>query len=219
MKPSRPSERHFQEASSSDGKRSRTRALLLDTAISVFAAKGIEAASILEITEAAGLSNGSFYYHFRDKAALVEAVGGAVAATLVRETDEAMTAITKGTERVAFGGLFFIRRGRADPVWGRLIVRALADLGEFREQIIAGIRKDVEIGIEQQLFDVESVPSLYAMLLAIVAAAMHESLERRDAQGIDLLAAQSILRVLGVSPKAARTLTLKAAERLSQRAP
>lgn len=210
----RSKKRHFQDASSGNGKRSRTRALLLDSAIAVFAEKGIEAASILEITGAAGLANGSFYYHFPDKNALVEAVGGAVAATLVRETDEAMPTIDKGSERVAFGTLFFITRGISDSAWGRLIVHALADMGEFREQISAGIRKDVQIGVDQGLFDVKPSPALHAMLLGIVGAAMHECLERPRDQGAATLAAESILRILGVRPKTAGALVRQAAERV-----
>lgn len=212
--------RRFREASSGDGKKERTRALLLDTAIEVFARKGIGGASVLEITEAAGLSNGSFYYHFSDKDALIEAVGGAVAATVARETDEAMHDIVKGTERVALGCVTFIRRGIADPAWGRLIVRALADMGEFREQISSGIRKDVQIGIEQGCFDVQSTPALYAMLLGIVGATMHEWLEEPSLVGLDQQASQAILRVLGVRAREAIALSTCAVERwttLSQR--
>ena len=207
-------QRHFQEASSGDSKKLRTRALLLDTAIGVFAARGIEPASILEITAAAGLSNGSFYYHFRDKGELVEEVGRAVAATLVRETDLAMSAIEAGTERVAFGTLLFIRRGVANPAWGRLVVRALAEMGAFREQISSGIRKDVQIGADQGLFELQSSPGLAAMLLGIVGAAMHEMLERPTQTGIDAMAADAILRVLGMRSRAARTLTANAMARL-----
>jgi len=213
--PSGPSHRHFQDISSGDGKKLRTRGLLLDTAIAVFAQKGIEAASIVEITEAAGLSNGSFYYHFPDKAALVDAVGGAVAATLVRETDEAMTARHKGAERVAFATLFFIRQGVSNPAWGRLIWRALGQLGEFREQISAGIRKDVQIGVDQGDFDAVPSPALHAMLLGIVSAAMHELLESPTATGIETLASEAVLRVLGVRPAKARALVAESWQQMT----
>jgi AcrR family transcriptional regulator len=204
------STRYFQEVSVGDNKKSRTRALLLDTAIMVFARQGIDSASILEITEAAGLANASFYYHFRDKAALVEAVGGAVAATLVRETDDAMSHMERGSERVAFGSTFFIRRGVAEPVWGRLIVRAIADLGEFREQISSGIRKDVQMGIDQGEFDVAATPALHAMLFGIVGAAMHDLLEHPEARGTATLACESMLRVLGLPRGRAKALAQRA---------
>ncbi len=189
--------RHFQDASQDDTKRLRTRALILDTAIAVLAKKGLERTSILEVAEQAGLSNGSFYYHFRNKAELIEAVAGAVAAALVREVDEAIAGVEQGTERVALATMLFIERGLQDPTWGRLIVNALAELGEFREQIFSGIRKDVRIGIKQGYFKTVDSPALYAMLLAIVGAAMREGLGRPD-KSIPAMAAEAILRVLGV---------------------
>ena len=49
------------------GKSARTRAQLMDAAIAVLARHGIEAASVNEIARAAGVANGTFYVHFRDK--------------------------------------------------------------------------------------------------------------------------------------------------------
>lgn len=205
---------HFQDESSNEGKRQRTRALILDTSIKVFAEKGIDAASVFEITELAGISNGSFYYHFRNKGELVDAVGGAVAATLVREVDEAMTDVTHGADRVALGSLLFITRGIADPGWGRLIVRALADLGEFREQISLGIRKDILIGIEQGHFHPVTVAPLIPMLLGVVATAMRESLDHPRDRSIAPAAADAILRVLGISRERAASFVQAAMARL-----
>lgn len=205
--------RHFQDASQDDTKRLRTRALILDTAIAVMAKKGIERTSVMEVAEQAGLSNGSFYYHFRNKTELVEAVAGAVAAALVREVDEAISGIEQGTQRVALATMLFIERGLQDPIWGRLIVHALSDLGEFREQIFAGIRKDVGIGIRQGYFKTVDSPALYAMLLAIVSASMREALVKRD-DSIPAMAAQAILRVLGIDIVAAETVVTNAKQTL-----
>ena len=55
---------------------------------------------------------------------------------------------------------------------------------------------------------------LAAMLLGIVSAAMHEILERPGQPGVDVMAADAILRVLGIRPKKAQTLTAQALARL-----
>ncbi len=52
----------------------RTRRALLDTARTIFTAQGYSAASTEEIVRRAGVTRGALYYHFRDKAALFEAV-------------------------------------------------------------------------------------------------------------------------------------------------
>ena len=52
----------------------KTRRALLDTARTIFTAQGYSAASTEEIVRRAGVTRGALYYHFRDKAALFEAV-------------------------------------------------------------------------------------------------------------------------------------------------
>jgi AcrR family transcriptional regulator len=189
----------FQDACSGEPKRRRTRALILDTAIEIMSEKGIERASILEIAQRAGLSNGSFYYHFRDKSELLEAVGGAMAMILVQEVDDEISFITNGIERVAAATMLFIRRAVSAPVWGGLLVHALAELGEFRQQIALGIQKDVRIGIEQGVFDIGLTPAALSMLLAIVAVAIREQLASpTGTMDTGPLAVIMILRALGV---------------------
>ncbi len=52
----------------------KTRSLLIDTACARFAADGYAATSTPAIVEEAGVSRGSLYHHYRDKAALFQAV-------------------------------------------------------------------------------------------------------------------------------------------------
>ena len=56
--------------------RELTRRRLLDAARAAFAARGFEGASLQEIQEIAGVSVGSFYHQFKDKADLFLAVLG-----------------------------------------------------------------------------------------------------------------------------------------------
>lgn len=66
--------------------REETRTRLLDAAVEVFVARGIAAASVEDIAEAAGFSRGAFYSNFADKDALVLAL-------LQRASDEAIAEI------------------------------------------------------------------------------------------------------------------------------
>lgn len=66
--------------------REETRTRLLDAAAEVFVARGIAAASVEDIAEAAGFSRGAFYSNFADKDALVLAL-------LQRASDEAIAEI------------------------------------------------------------------------------------------------------------------------------
>lgn len=52
----------------------QTRQALLDAAEVVFEARGVDASSLQEVAEAAGVTRGAVYWHFRDKADLVNAL-------------------------------------------------------------------------------------------------------------------------------------------------
>jgi AcrR family transcriptional regulator len=55
-------------------RRAQTRARLLQAAAAVFAERGVNGASVEEITDAAGFTRGAFYSNFADKSALVLAM-------------------------------------------------------------------------------------------------------------------------------------------------
>jgi AcrR family transcriptional regulator len=55
-------------------RRLETRRRLIDAAKRVFSAKGYQDAAILDITEAADVSKRTFYLHFNDKQAIIEAL-------------------------------------------------------------------------------------------------------------------------------------------------
>ncbi len=178
----------------------------MDAAVTAFAKYGVEGAAISQITSIAQVANGTFYYHFRDKTELVDAVAHAVAASLVDQVDAAIGGVSHGAERVALATQYFIHLAAADPEWGRLIAEAMTNTGNFRKQISRGIRKDIAIGIEQGHFDVELTELLLTSLLAIVGTALRERLDNPKGEQSESAAAEMILRVLGVPPKLARAL-------------
>jgi AcrR family transcriptional regulator len=191
----------------------------MDAAVTVFAKRGIEAASISEVTATAGVSHGIFYYHFKSKAELLDAVGHAVAAALVNEVDDVISDIHNGVERVALATQEFIRRAAGEPEWGWLIVEALGDLGAFHDQISRGIRKDVAIGIAQGGFTVEPSDLLFASLLSVVSVALRERLRHPKAPDVEGRAAQFVLRMLGVPAAEASRLTKLVQERHARQPP
>jgi AcrR family transcriptional regulator len=199
----------FRREVADQNKRSRTRALLMDAAVTVFAKRGVEKTPISDITATAKVSNGTFYYHFKDKAELIDEVGHAIAAALVNQVDDAIRPVVDGAERVAFASQHFIRLASAEPEWGWLVVEALSDMGSFHDQISRGIRKDVGIGMEQRKFSVQPSDLLFTSLLAVVGIALRTRLENPDSPDIERSAAEMVLRMLGVSDRWARELPEK----------
>lgn len=196
----------FQDVTSDQAKRLKTRALLMDSAITEFAARGIDKTSVNDIISRAGVSHGTFYYHFANKDVMAEAVGRTVAAALVNIVDREIEDIERGIERVAIATQIFIRLSSTMPTWGRLVVHALTNMGAFQLQISRGIRKDVIIGIRQGDFVIVPSDILFESLLAVVGTAVRNRLEHPKFFHVEPEATVLLLRMLGVSSAAAQAL-------------
>jgi len=203
----------FRNEASSQDKAQRTKALLMDAALALFAERGIDATSVNEITAHANVANGTFYYHYKDKKEFVDALEHAVATMFVNRVDEFMQELSDGAERVATASQQIIHLAAADSAWGWMIVHAFMDLGKFSATVSRGIRKDVALGIEQGHFQMEPTDIAFGMLLSIVAAGLKARLENPAAVGIEVLTSECVLRVLGVAPERAHALALRTAAR------
>jgi AcrR family transcriptional regulator len=212
----RSNTRRFTNKAATEAKRMRTRALLMDAAVSVFARRGVEGAAVSEIAAEAAVAIGTFYYHFKDKSELVDIVGHEVAAQLVAEVDEVMASISNGTERVALGTQCFLRFAAADPEWGRLIVNALTDMRDFRDRISAGIRKDVAIGVKQKGFEIPVNELLLTSVLVVVATGLRAILSGEKARPTEIQTASMVLQLLGLPARKAHDLVSEVSPLLSQ---
>src|SRR5688572_10528976 len=103
--------------------RARTRDLLLDAAVRVFARKGAGAAAIHEIAAEAGVSNGTFYNYFRTREALLEATSLRLAARLHHAIAGSRAAVDDPAERMAIGCRHFVLQAQHDPVWAAALLR------------------------------------------------------------------------------------------------
>lgn len=196
----------FRKAVRDREKRVRTRALLMDCAISEFAAKGLAQTSVDDIVTRAKVSHGTFYYHFANMNEMVEAVGRAVAVAFVTIVDQDIREVQTGPERVALATQIFIEMATAIPDWGRLVSDALTNMGVFSEYISRGIRKDVLIGFRNGDFQGEPTDFLFNGLLSVVGAAVRARLENPDNRSITSQAAELVLLMLATPRDQARTL-------------
>ena len=112
---------YFHNQALGEGKRMRTRGRLIDTAINVFSEKGIEAASIHEITAMAGLANGTFYNHFRDKDELAGCVSEAIVLEIGKRLADEMQGLESGAVRTTVASWAFLRIAVAMGDWARVL--------------------------------------------------------------------------------------------------
>ena len=99
----------------------RTRRALLDTARTIFTAQGYSAASTEEIVRRAGVTRGALYYHFRDKAALFEAVFDEVRGEYLAALRTAIAAAEGDAWQRLMTGVDLFLGGILDPTVQRIV--------------------------------------------------------------------------------------------------
>jgi AcrR family transcriptional regulator len=197
---------HFQEQTSGGGKRERTRSALLDATVAVVAAKGMEATKILDITEAAGLANGTFYNYFRDKDEILRETAYGIALAVSRQLDEEMSGIDDGAKRVTTATARFIEIAIAEPDWAHVLLGSAEHLPDVRRDIYHYLRSDIERGVAQGKFDVEVTGFLLDQVAALIGAALRAQLHGGRDPDVTRQTCESVLRLLGMSPAKARKL-------------
>lgn len=197
----------FRKAASNERKSIRTRALLMDAAISVISSKGVEATTVSDIIAVSEVSQGTFYYHFDGKEAVVDAVAKIITTSLVDQTDHEVSHFQKGVERVALGTAVFITLGAQDRDWARLVVDALCNAGPMQDGISRGIRKDVALGVQQNDLASSVSDLMFQSSLAIVGTAVRVCIAApKELPRVRLESSSLVLRLLGADPAAYNSL-------------
>jgi AcrR family transcriptional regulator len=116
-------------------KQQRTRSSLLRAAAKVFCKRGLEGASIDEVTEQAGFTKGAFYANFRNKEELF--LDEKFAAELDR-LDRALAGVEEPRNEARSAAADFIHFARSDPDWPRLYLHFAAHAArneDFRQEL------------------------------------------------------------------------------------
>src|SRR3546814_18179316 len=106
------------------------RSQLLDTAARLFAERGYKAVSMRDIAKLVGVTQANLYYHFRDKADLIEATLASVFEARAQELD-AWLARHPSNQIEAFVR-WFVQMLMTDRIFASLLYRELLDGDEAR---------------------------------------------------------------------------------------
>jgi AcrR family transcriptional regulator len=104
-------------------KRERMRTRLIEAAMEVFSAKGVDATVIEDLIEQAQVSRGTFYNYFRTTEEVMAAVLQAVGNELLSLVDMAIADRPDPAERLACGVRMVLQTARHFPHAGRFISR------------------------------------------------------------------------------------------------
>jgi AcrR family transcriptional regulator len=169
-----------------------TRARLVEVATELFARKGFEETSTEAVLDAADVSRGSLYHHFRSKEALFEAVLESVEERIGTATRAAGEGAADAAEAVRSGCHAWITLA-GDPVVQRIVlVDAVSVLGWQRSrEIQQGAALGTLTAVMQVLVADERVPPTMAEVFAHIVFATMSELALTIVQAPDPVAARA----------------------------
>ncbi len=193
-----PLKRSLPTRDDGDGKRSRTRKRLIDAALRLMSERGIVATSVSEISAAADVANGTFYLHFRNKSEIVSVICQSMTLAMHTEMDSKRAHVLDGAARVLFATQQFIEIAADEPVWGNLLLRAIAESNAIKDDLSRYMRADVDAGIKQGLFRSDGDEFVIDCLLAILTTGISARLTTGERE-VSLRAGEFMLGALGMS--------------------
>lgn len=179
-------------------RRERNRARLVAATRQVMAQKGLQGATIQEITEAADLALGTFYNHFESKEAAMEAVVSAQAASFGDALEEITANMEDRAQAVATCVRFVVRHAASDPVWGWFVLRNERAMLSLADNLAHRAARDIRRGVQDGRFFVHDLDAALLALCGIVPAGIRSQLDGKPVRVSDADLAASLLQLLGL---------------------
>ena len=184
-------------------KREITRSALLDASLKLISEKGIEGTSVLEITERLGISNGGFYYYFKNKEQLLEVMGH----TIIVALTEQIRAIDRDdpAQRIVCGTLMIMRQADDFPERQAIMLRVLEDPAGRHTDLGEQLIEDIEWGVKIGRFAVKDAFLAMLFCRSMLAASIRLRYRGNSDKRLAAVTASQTLMCLGVSaPEASR---------------
>lgn len=187
-------------------RRAQMRGILIEAAMQLFARQGVDATTIDEIVDLAGVAKGTFYNYFTDRAEIARAVASGIRHELNAAVEELNRGIDDPAERIACGVRLFMACAMQNPVKTTLLAR-LYDSGtgldrHGNEHLLGDIRD----GIAKGRIHVPGEEAALHLVVGLGTIGMRHLLD--TAAGPEILRGQGyardiatvLLRGLGVAP-------------------
>jgi len=196
--------RHFQDRARGQNKRARTRGVLIDSGLEIFGQKGIINSRLDDITKFAGMSNATFYNHFKDKDDLVSAVATSIALELVAAVEEQVVDIKDPAIRLVVSTNTVMRTALQHERWSYVLATAFFLVPEGLIDVGGYLKNNIDRGIAQGVFNTRCDEFQLNQLASVFISGLREL--RKDNLSIIDRTSENLLRLLGVSPAKASTI-------------
>ena len=187
---------YFQSKASLQPKEDRTRAAIIDSAINIIAKKGFQKSSIQEMAKNAGIANGTFYNHYKDRKSIFEDVANLIAIELVKVIEEDEIKTKKPAQKLINATNQFINRSVQVPEWGTIFLEAADFSVRLEKDISKYLIKDIKSGVRNKSFLVKYDDFLVEQIMIIILHSISHQLETGIDKKITNKTINTILRIL-----------------------
>jgi AcrR family transcriptional regulator len=187
-------------------RRERTRALMIRSAIGVFAQLGPDAPVIDDFIAAAGVARGTFYNYFKTTHELLAAVTAELNEEVLGMVDPHVLRYDDPAERFCIGTRLYVHFALRYPVWGAFLTRIGPAHAVRGCRLDRFLTRDLELGIANGRFAAGSALVVRDMILGSVFFGIETLLtEGGSSQHIeDMLF--TVLRGIGLATEEARRI-------------
>lgn len=180
---------------------------LVESAMIVFADKGVGASVIPEVKAHAGVSQGSFYNYFRTNEDLLEAVADELSGEMVQLIEAVVGDITDPALRVATGMRCYLHLARSHRLLARFLAGAGLRLMAKQNAAFRYLPADLEEGQKRGDFIDVPLNIVLDMIAGAGLVAIDHMARGRIAKDYPEKIVAAILRTLGVAAGDATRLT------------
>lgn len=188
-------------------KRRATRARLLEAAYTVMVEKGVDAATIREITDLADVGFGTFYNYFETKEDLASGVLDCMI-NGVAQRNKIMTGDIQAERpdlAMALSTRMLIRSAHQDPTWGWWARKPDILADRLRAGLHPFVHSHIHRAIEMGLIHIakENVDPVLTMVIWLVVGGMRDMVMGHQPPEADSLITEGFMRVMGLPRRTA----------------
>ncbi|MEM5330990.1 TetR/AcrR family transcriptional regulator [Paraburkholderia sp. JHI2823] len=187
-------------------RRERMRARLIESAMLVFAEKGVGGSVIQEVIAAADVSQGTFYNYFRTNEELLAAVTQELNDELLRLIEREVGSYDDPARRIACGVRMFLRAAHTYPLLARFIAAAGLHAAGPSSLIYAYLPVHIEQGLASGRFRDVTVEVALDLIVGTTLTTAQRFSTAAQADASPEQAVAAILRGIGVSRSEAQAL-------------
>jgi TetR/AcrR family transcriptional regulator, cholesterol catabolism regulator len=174
---------------------------ILDAATIVFAAKGIVATTVRDISDKCDIHSGSLYHHFKSKEEMVAEILGPVVSSLLAAFDHIATQTDDPVEVLSLGIAAAVAQTAANPDVARILQQSEQQIRDYpgldevvrhRRSMRERIERAIADGISQGTFRSDVDPRVASMILFDSVLGAYRHLEPMGSYNAEELTQQLI---------------------------